>query len=403
MSEEDCKYPSDFPKIIKDFITDLIRTFPDKITRKSNSNLFKIIEDQDENSIRDIYKHCKEIYPKFFFDILYENKDIFDDFTKANKLLLGVNFNELWNEELSDHTRTTIWKYFQLMLFSVVKNISSDESFGETAKLFEAINSDEFKGKIEETISEMGSFFNQVSDLSMAGMEGMEGMKGMDENLKGFFNRSGINLDDLSNNLNPNLNAEEIHDHINGMMNGKLGCLAKEIADETAQDLNIDVENTESINDVFKQLFKNPGKLMGLVKNVGSKLDNKIKSGEIKESEILEEATDLMSKMKNMPGMNNLQGMFSKMGMPGMPGGKVDMNAFEQHMNQNLKNAKMRERMKAKLEERERKAKDQKNQNGESNLSLVPSINDSQLDELNLEQSAKLAHKKKRKGKGKKK
>ena len=37
----------------------------------------------------------------------------------------------------------------------------------------------------------------------------------------------------------------------------------------------------------FKQLFQDPGKLMNLVKTVGSKLDNKIKSGAIKESEFI--------------------------------------------------------------------------------------------------------------------
>ena len=108
----------------------------------------------------------------------------------------------------------------------------------------------------------------------------------------------------------PDLNipkAEELHDHINQMMEGKLGCLAKEIAEETANDFNIEMENTSSVNDIFKQLFKNPGKLMDLVKNVGSKLDNKIKSGAIKESELLEEASELVNKMKNMPGMDNLE------------------------------------------------------------------------------------------------
>ena len=85
-------------------------------------------------------------------------------------------------------------------------------------------------------------------------------------------------------------------------MEGKLGCLAKEIAEETAQDLNIDVENTTSVDDVFKQLFQNPSKLMNLVKNVGSKLDNKIKSGAIKESELLQEASDLVNKMKGKIG-----------------------------------------------------------------------------------------------------
>ena len=50
-------------------------------------------------------------------------------------------------------------------------------------------------------------------------------------------------------------NASDLHAHINKMMEGKLGCLAKEIAEETAQDFNIDSDNAGSINDVFKQLF----------------------------------------------------------------------------------------------------------------------------------------------------
>ena len=101
----------------------------------------------------------------------------------------------------------------------------------------------------------------------------------------------------------------------------------------------------------LNNLFKNPGKLMDLVKNVGSKLDTKIKSGAIKESELLEEASELLNKMKNMPGMDNLENMFSKMGIPGMGNGaKVDMNAFNRHMQQNLRAAKMRDRMRSKLD-----------------------------------------------------
>ena len=36
------------------------------------------------------------------------------------------------------------------------------------------------------------------------------------------------------------------------------------------------MEGATSVDDVFKRLFTNPTKLMDLVKNVGSKLDNKI-------------------------------------------------------------------------------------------------------------------------------
>ena len=150
--------------------------------------------------------------------------------------------------------------------------------------------------------------------------------------------------------------ADKLHDHIDKMMNGKLGCLAKEIAEETAEDLDINVENVSSVNDVFNKLFKNPGKLMDLVKNVGGKLDNKIKSGDIKESELLQEASEFVSNMKNMPGIGNIESFLSKMGMPGIPGmgggAKVNMGAVNKKMQDNLKAAKMKERMKAKLDKR---------------------------------------------------
>ena len=61
---------------------------------------------------------------------------------------------------------------------------------------------------------------------------------------------------------------------------------------------------------------------MNMVKNVGSKLDEKLKSGEIKESELMKEASELMEKMKNMPGMKNMDSLLSKMGIPGVSGRK---------------------------------------------------------------------------------
>ena len=89
---------------------------------------------------------------------------------------------------------------------------------------------------------------------------------------------------------------------------------------------------------------------MGLVKSVGDKLDSKLKSGELKESEMIQEATEIMNKMKNMPGMGNIQSMLSKMGMGGLGGGKINTNAMEAQLNQRLKMAKTKERIKAKAE-----------------------------------------------------
>ena len=96
---------------------------------------------------------------------------------------------------------------------------------------------------------------------------------------------------------------------------------------------------------------KNPAKLMSMVQNIGSKIDDKIKSGELKESELIAEATEIMNKMKTMPGMDNIQSMLGKMGLNGMPGGgKMNTGAMEAQLNKRLHMAKMKERMKAKCE-----------------------------------------------------
>ena len=73
---------------------------------------------------------------------------------------------------------------------------------------------------------------------------------------------------------------------------------------------------------------------MNLVKNVGTKLDSKIKSGDIKESELMQEASELMNKMKDMPGMGNMEDMLNKMASNfGGKGAKFNMNAFNQKTN----------------------------------------------------------------------
>jgi hypothetical protein len=270
--------------------------------------------------------------------------------------LPGVDFREIWaTEDITENTKDIIWKYLQLILFSIVNNLSDMGSFGDTAKLFEAIDDGELKTKLEEVISEMGSMFGAAEAAEGAGAEGLdETFKKATEFMNETFTGTGPTPP-------PNMpDAGSIHEHLSGILNGKIGKLAKEIAEETAADLNLDMENETSMKGVFQQLLKNPGKLSGIIKSVGTKLDSKLKSGELKESEIMQEASELMSKMKSMPGMNNLAGMLSKMGvnMPGMGGGgagggKVNFGAMQSQLNKNMKQAQMRERLLKKVQDKQ--------------------------------------------------
>ena len=291
----------------------------------------------------------------------------------TSSMLPGVDFREIWaTEDITDNTKDIIWKYLQLILFSIVNNLSDMGSFGDTAKLFEAIDDNELKTKLEEVIGEMGSMFGASGG---AGASEGAGTEGLDETFKKateFMNEAfsgaapsgspGTNGAGTSGTAPPIPDASSIHEHLSSILNGKIGMLAKEIAEETAADLNLNMENETSMKGVFQQLLKNPTKLSGIIKSVGSKLDSKLKSGELKESEIMQEASDLMAKMKNMPGMNNLASMLSKMGM-NMPGGmgggggggggKVNFGAMQSQLNKNMKQAQMRERLLKKVQERQ--------------------------------------------------
>ena len=147
---------------------------------------------------------------------------------------------------------------------------------------------------------------------------------------------------DSSNSSLPNI--DNIHDHINKLINGKIGTLAKELAEETTRDLDLDMENIKDPQDLYKQLFKNPSKLMNLVGNISGKLDKKMKDGSIKESEILEEASDILKNMKSMPGMDNIGELFKSMNLDKLVpnGGKFNANAFQSMMDQNVKMSKMK-------------------------------------------------------------
>jgi hypothetical protein len=337
--------PIEFKKIIIDMTKDILVSFPEQeanLHKELKNLVFEVDKDTLEHSLNYVFVYCKTFYPAKFFDILYQNNSLFE--TDESEYLPGINFKILWNENISDKTRETIWKYLQLVLFTVVSSISDGNNFGDTAKLFEAINENEFKAKLEDTIKQMQSLFGQEKQTAGDENTSTDNAEASTEK------KEGINLDDLPN-------PTEIHEHVTNMMNGKLGKLAREIAEETAADLDINMENAESINDVFKRLIHNPTKLLSLVKNVGSKLDEKIKAGDMKESELLEEASELMKKMKNMPGMGDLQSMLSKMGMNmGKGSGKVNVDAMQSNLNQRLKESKNRERLLRKLAEKKAEA-----------------------------------------------
>jgi hypothetical protein len=327
-----------------------------------------------ETEVESLYNYCCTIYPEFFFDILYNNEDIFDiHYEKSTCFLPCVDFKSLYNcEGISESTKKTIWNYLQLILMIIIQSIQSKENFGDiTQQLFSGVNEENLYGKIKETIENLSNFFDMPStekeskdnlpgeengnakrgggddDATEAGNEEDKDEEEDDGNpFSSFFSKKKM----------PDI--KEIYDHLSTLFNGKIGGLAKELAEEISKDMNdmfgSENENGESIKnskDVIQQLLKNPEKMTNIIKNINDKLQTKIKSGEVSQEELMKEATDILGKMKNMGDMKEFKQMFKTFSkMSGMGGGSSKNINFDFNALENMtKKSSLREKMKKKL------------------------------------------------------
>ena len=397
------------PILLRDFVADMLTSFPEIRESMDSYVLHSLsvdsIENEDNEDMSTFVNYVKEVYPPRFFDILYKNEEIFSPDSDANvHFLPGINFKDIWNiSDITDTLKETIWKYLQVIMLSVINDVSSHDSFGDTAKLFEAINEDDLKTKLQETMNTLQEAMgeNGLFGEDKAGGVGGESNEDDQEGKSSSSRASSSGMPDLPL-------PEEIHDHINGLLQGNLGRLATEIAEETAEEFDFDMDGVDSVNDVFQKMFRDPGKIMGLVKNIGSKLDSKIKEKDMSQADLMKEATDMMSKMKDMPGMGNISSMFKNMGMdvndmasmasmassmggniPGLKaalgGGKLNLGAMQASLERNMESAKKIEQMKKRIEYKKADAlkqqayKEEKQRERDANH---VELNDEELEEL---------------------
>lgn len=295
--------PDDFNKVIKDFVKDLLLTFPELLAKLDASLSYIHTHEDTSESLphyKTIFTHIMRVLPPHFFHILNQSDELFKE---KCELLPEIDFKLIWSDtNVSEKTRDIIWKYLQLLMFLIM---GETHDF-DVSKMFDH---GDLKTKMHETMENMKSFFDDhIPD------------------------------------------SEKLNKHLEGLMDSKIGSLAKEIANETSDELRQNFEGSENMTDIFQKMMKDPKKLMGLVQTVGSKVESKIKNGDIKESELMQEASDLLKKMKDIPGMGNFENIFKNMAK-----GKVDMNAMQSQLSRNMANAKTKERMLSKLKERQQK------------------------------------------------
>lgn len=240
-------------KILDDFIADLSTTFPEKQAQWTALSV-KSPEKQEE-----LMNYFATVYPERFFDILYQNEEIFTknggEVEQVNTCFLpGVDFAELFHSNISEHTKKTIWKYLQLILFQVIENVKTKSAFGDSANLFQGIDENELQEKMKETMEGLKAFFQKEE----------EGEADTNADTTGVGKEEGEG--NPFENMFKNMDTENLQEHLKKLMGGKIGSLVKELAEEMKDEFSEfekelgDMKGGASMQEVMKRLMKNPRK-----------------------------------------------------------------------------------------------------------------------------------------------
>jgi hypothetical protein len=345
---EKLELPANFRSTMIDFTNDLTTTYPEFSYMWSKWGDPETSDDE----MLSLFRHCLKIYPQRFFDILYENDTIFgiDDETEVY-FLPNMSFRLLYNcEGITETTKKSIWKYLQLVLFTIVGSIKDKTTFGDSINMFDSIDESDLQTKLADTMKSMSEFFNTMEDklktndddeapnlVNPEMHEAFENMfKEMGEGLGTSQDQETSGADESPFSKMGGLpNIKNIQEHLKSLFDGKIGKLAKEMAEELADELKNDfineASNINSTQDALKHLMQNPEKIKDLMKKVGSKLDSKMQSGEISRDELMKEAQGLLGKMKDMGGGQDMNKLFKEMAQK-MGMGKdvrINKNALE--------------------------------------------------------------------------
>lgn len=359
--------PEKFSSIMIDFINDLNHTFPEY-----KSLWWVYSEDTTKEGWVDLYNYCLTVYPERFFDILYQNGDLFKDDNMDNTMFLpNVDFRKLYYcEGVSEKTQESIWKYLQLVLFTIIGSVKDKSEFGSTMNMFEGVDEEELQEKLSEAMSGLGDFFQNMEAKMDTDGESMkeEGEKMMEEMFENMKEHSEKFQEEFQEEFQQHSstsdmpNPEDLHSHLKGLFGGKLGSLAKELMEELTDDiqdaLGLDpneFDENSKPQDIFKKLMRHPDKFMKLVQRIQGKFQEKMSSGDLSQEDLMKEAGDMLQKMKEMGGNSKqMHEMFQNMAknMGGMGGMGKNMKMDTGKLDRMMKSQETKDRIRAKLEKK---------------------------------------------------
>ena len=307
MSEVETKLFS----LFSDFIRDLSKVFPE-----IKNSLYRNYEDclvDGSKCLCDFPKVKRFLeligdYEKYIVD---KNLEFFD---LEVEFLEEIQFNRLWEKNISNKTRESIWKYLQtFQLISI--NLKSSEALNA------ALDGDKIDKSTMKDLKKMQKLSEEVQSKNN--------------------NTEGEN---------------ELDQMLGGLMDSGIG----EIAKEVAQGLDVEsmfgnVDENSNPMELMAQLM-NPEKMGAIFNNINSVMEKKMESGELTQEGLKSEAEGMMGQMGENPMFKN---MMQQMGESNV--GESDINTGDtprpsngesEELTREEKQRRLREKIKQKRDNR---------------------------------------------------
>jgi hypothetical protein len=272
-------------------------------------------------------------------------------------LLPDINFSLLWKCKLTKANKAVIWKYLHVLLLLVshmqLQHAAASASCGGLSGAPSAEAGDvpaltpeaeEAAAKMQETFRQWGNMLDgqklteaEMQNMRMHADSMMKLMQSLSEpdtdgggTAAGDEEQSSESSDEegstdasggdgeTTTKPDPAAFAEKIKNDpfMKQLETSNIAKFAQELSSELSmEDLGLSADaKLDSFQDVFGALGKNPNGLMGLVQSVGNKIQNKMQSGDLKQTDLVAEAHTLM---QSMQGSSALKEMMQAMGGAG--------------------------------------------------------------------------------------
>tara|TARA_B100000700_G_C14986994_1_gene829342 strand:- start:146 stop:1054 length:909 start_codon:yes stop_codon:yes gene_type:complete len=256
--------------IFSNFIRDLSKTYPE-----IKSCLYRNYEDCLINENKSLSEFPKLInflelideYEKYIMD---KNLEFFD---LEVELLENISFKNLWEKNISNKTRETIWKYLQT--FQIINiNLKSNEQLKEALN---KIGKDTTMEVDKKTVKDLKKLKKLSDDIKKE--------KGEDE-------------------------LDELDEMFDGLMDTGIGEIAKEVAKNiNVEDIFGNINENSNPMDLMTKMM-DPEKMGAIFNNINTVMEKKVEKGEVTKDSLKGEAEGMMNKMSDNPLFS---GMMNKM------------------------------------------------------------------------------------------